>query len=125
MADVIAGVFDRLVADGHDTRLKNVTATVRFDVMDGGRTNRWLLTVKNGDVQVSRKSAPADIVIRCERELAERLFTGKANAMSAVLRGELTVEGSADLLVLIQRLLPRPRAARQKGVAAGYARGPR
>jgi putative sterol carrier protein len=96
---------------------------VRFEVLDGRRTQHWLLTVKNGDIQVSRQNAAADLVIRCERALAERLFTGKANAMSAVLRGELTVEGSADLLVLIQRLLPRPRAARQQAVVAGYTRG--
>jgi alkyl sulfatase BDS1-like metallo-beta-lactamase superfamily hydrolase len=121
MADAVAGIFDSLAARGHDPRLGSVTATVRFDVVDGRRTQHWLLSVKNGDVQVSRKSSAADLVIRCERALAERLFTGKANAMSAVLRGELTVEGSADLLVLIQRLLPRPRAARRKGIAAGYA----
>lgn len=125
MADPVGGVFDRLGAEGHDRRLENVTASVRFDVMDGRRTNRWFLTVKKGDVRVSRKNAPADLVIRCERALAERLFTGKANAMSAVLRGELAIEGSADLLVLIQRLLPRPQAARRKGVAAGYAGRPR
>jgi alkyl sulfatase BDS1-like metallo-beta-lactamase superfamily hydrolase len=124
MADAVAVVLDGLAARGHEPRLAGMTAVVRFDVLDGRRTQPWLLTVKNGDIRVSRKSAAADLVIRCERALAERLFTGKANAMSAVLRGELTVEGSADLLVLIQRLLPRPRAARQKGVVAGYARGP-
>jgi len=125
MTDAMTRVFDGLAEGRHDPRLENVTATVRFDVMDDGRTNRWLLTVKKGDVQASRKSAPADLVIRCERALAERLFAGKANAMAAVLRGELTVEGSADLLVLIQRLLPRPHAARRTEVAAGYAGRPR
>jgi alkyl sulfatase BDS1-like metallo-beta-lactamase superfamily hydrolase len=125
MADAVAVILDGLAARGHDPRLENVSAAVRFDVVDGRRTHHWLLSVKNGDVQVSQKRSAADLVVRCERMLADRLFTGKANAMSAVLRGELTVEGSADLLVLIQRLLPRPRAARRKGVAAGYARGSR
>jgi putative sterol carrier protein len=121
MTDAMTTVVDGLVGRA-DPRLANVTATVRLDVVDGRRTERWLLTVENGDIQISQGNAPADLVIRCERALADRLFTGKANAMSAVLRGELTVEGSADLLVLVQRLLPRPRAARQKGTAAGYAR---
>ena len=125
MTDVVAAVFDELAAIGHAPHLENVNATMRFDVKDGGKTQRWLVTVKKGDVQVSRRNAAADLVIRCDRSLADRLVTGKANAMSAVLRGELTVEGSADLLVLIQRLLPRPRAARKRGVAAGYATGPR
>jgi hypothetical protein len=122
MADAVTRVFDDLAALGHVPRLGGVNAVVRFDVLEGRRTQHWLLTVKNGNVEVARKRSPADVVIRCERTLADRLFTGKANAMSAVLRGELTVEGSADLLVLIQRLLPRPHAARRKGVAAGYAR---
>jgi hypothetical protein len=124
MTDAMTRVVDGLVGRA-DPRLANVTATVRLDVVDGRRTQRWLLTVDNGDIQISQGSAPADLIIRCEAALADRLFTGKANAMSAVLRGELTVEGSADLLVLVQRLLPRPRAARRKGVAAGYARGSR
>jgi putative sterol carrier protein len=122
MTDVIAAVFDQLAARGHEPQLEKATATVRFDVRDGSRTQRWLLTVKKGDLTVSRRNAVADLVIRCDRTLAERLFTGKANAMSAVLRGELAVEGSAELLVLVQRLLPRPRLARRKGLAAGYAR---
>jgi hypothetical protein len=122
VTDPIAAVLDEVAARGHEPLLENVTATVRIDVTEGGRTKRWHLTVNRGDVQVSRKSAAADLVMRCERPLAERLFTGKANAMSAVLRGELAVEGSAELLVLVQRLLPRPRLARRKGVAAGYAR---
>ncbi len=124
MTDAMTRVVDGLVGRA-DPRLENVTATVRLDVVDGRRTQRWLLKVENGDIQISQGSAPADLVIRCERALADRLFTGKANAMAAVLRGELTVEGSADLLVLVQRLLPRPRPARRKGVAAGYARGSR
>jgi len=121
MTDVVAAVFDELAARGHEPQLEKATATVRFDVKDGRRTQRWFLTVKRGDLAVSRRNAAADLVIRCDRALAERLFTGKANAMSAVLRGELAVEGSAELLVLVQRLLPRPRA-RRKGPAAGYAK---
>ncbi len=35
--------------------------------------------------------------------------------MAAVLRGEVAVEGSAELLVLFQRLLPRPRLAPSEG----------
>jgi putative sterol carrier protein len=122
MPDVIAAVFDEVAARGHVPQLEKVNVKVRFDLTEGRRTEHWLLTVSKGDMQVSRKRATADLVIGCERALAERIFTGRANAMSAVLRGELTVTGSAELLVLVQRFLPRPRVARQKGVAAGYAR---
>jgi putative sterol carrier protein len=122
MPDAITRVFEAVGARGHEPQLEKTTAAIRFDFIDGKRTQHWLVTVDKGDIEVSRKRAPADLVIGCERALAERLFTGRANAMSAVLRGELTVEGSAELLVLVQRLLPRPRVTRRRGVAAGYAR---
>jgi putative sterol carrier protein len=102
--------------------LEKVTGSVRFDVIDGSRTQRWLVTVKKGDIAVSRKNAAADLVVRGERELLERVFSGKENALAAVLRGELTISGASELLVLFQRFLPRPHDARRKGVPAGYAR---
>ena len=66
MTDAMTRVVDGLVGRA-DPRLENVTATVRLDVVDGRRTQRWLLTVDNGDIQISQGSAPADLVIRCER----------------------------------------------------------
>ena len=116
-------VFDSLAARGHEPRLEGMTATVRFDVLDG-RTDGAL--APHGEERrhpgLSKERCRPTSSSAASGRCAERLFTGKANAMSAVLRGELAVEGSADLLVLIQRLLPRPRAVRQKGVAAGHAR---
>jgi putative sterol carrier protein len=122
MADPIGGFFDELAARRHEPLLEKVTGTLRFDVTNGRQTRRWLLTVKKGELTVSRNNAAADLVLRGKRPLLERMFKGKANGMSAVLRGELTVEGNSELLVLFQRLLPRPRDVRKKGVAAGYAR---
>ena len=49
------------------------------------------------------------------------MASGKVNAMAAVLRGDLAVEGNAELLVLFQRLLPGPPRRRRKlaSTAAG------
>jgi putative sterol carrier protein len=121
MAEV-AEFFDRLAERDHEPLLAKARGTARFDVSDGRRTERWLVTLDHGDVRVSRRNAAADMVVRADRPLFERIVQGKANALAAVLRGELSVEGSAELLVLFQRLLPRPSDAKRKGVAAGYAR---
>jgi Alkyl sulfatase C-terminal len=126
MADPTTEFFDGLAARGHEPLLDKATGTLRFDVVDGKRTERWFLIVKKGDLTVSRRNVEADLVVRCERPLFEELITGKANAMAAVLRGAMSIAATsgeaAELLVLFQRLLPRPRDARQKGRAAGYAR---
>lgn len=119
--DAVAEHFDALAARGHEPLLEKITATLRFDILNGKRTERWFLTVKKGDVAVSRRNVRADTVIRGQRPLLERLLSGKANAVAAMLRGELSVEGRPELLVQFQRLLPRPGGTRSRGVPAGYA----
>jgi hypothetical protein len=122
-ADAIAAFFDRLAAHGPDPRLAKATGTMRFEIAHGRRTERWFMAVKKGEVSVSRKNSAADLVIHADRPLFERVVRGKANAMAAFLRGEISIEGFApQMLVLFQGLLPRPRDARRVGRAAGYAR---
>jgi hypothetical protein len=48
------------------------------------------------------------------------MVTGRANAMAAVLRGELVVDGSVDLLLMVQRLFGVPRTeARARATSGG------
>jgi putative sterol carrier protein len=122
MADALEEFFEQLGTRGHDRLLAKAEGMARFDIADGKRTERWLLTLDKGHVSVSRKNTAADMVVKVPRPLFERIVQGKANAMAAVLRGELTIEGSTELLVLFQRLLPRPSDAKTRGVEAGYAR---
>src|SRR5262245_1156494 len=100
--------MEGLAARGHEPCLAKASGTVRFDVVDGANTERWLLTVTKGDLAVSRRNARADVVLRGPRRLFEQLVQGNANATAAVLRGALEVEGNLGLIVLVQRLLPRP-----------------
>jgi len=120
--DAVAEFFDGLAARGHEPLLEKTTANLRFDVVDGKRTERWFLVVKKGDLTVSRRNVAADCVIRAERPLLERVFSGNANPVAAFLRGELFVVGRPELILLFQRLLPRSGDARTRGIQAGYAR---
>ena len=122
MADVIAEYFDALAGRGHEQQLEKVSGSVRFDVMEGRRTRRWLVKLKKGDIDVSQRNAAADLVVTGDRDTLERVFSGKMNALATLLRGDLTVDGGSELLVLFQRLLPRPQDATRKGGKAGYAR---
>jgi putative sterol carrier protein len=107
MSDITPGFFEvsRL---GHNPMLASVTATVRFDLEQDGKTDRWFVVIDKGDVSVSRRNVRADCVLRAERSLVEGLVSGRVNAMAALLRGDLVAEGDPQLLVLLQRLFPGP-----------------
>ncbi len=122
MTDATAEFFDELSRRGHEPLLEKASGTLRIDVVDGKRTDRWLVTVEKGDVGVSRRNMRADCVIRTDRALFDGLASGKVNMMAAVLRGALGVEGDVGLLVLFQRLFPGPPKSRGRRHTAGYAR---
>ena len=122
MTDATAEFFGELSERGHEPLLEKASGTIRIDVVDGKRTDRWLVTVRKGDVGVSRRNMRADCVIRTNRALFDGLASGKVNMMAAVLRGAMGVEGAVELLVLFQRLFPGPPRSRSWRHTAGYAR---
>lgn len=119
--DRIAEFMDGVATRGHEPSLANATGTVRFEIVDGRQTERWLLTVTTGELAISRKNVRPDVTLRAPRALFEQIFQGKTNATAAFLRGALQIEGNVELIVLVQRLLPGPPASRRKGRAAGWA----
>jgi putative sterol carrier protein len=110
MADATTTFFDQLRERGHEPMLGRTTATVRVDVHDGRKTERWQVAIKRGDLTVSKRNGPADCILRIERARFDDLATGRLNAMAAALRGVLDVEGDATMLVRFQRLFPAPTA---------------
>lgn len=113
--------FTTLAERGHEPLLEKARGTARFDLVHGEQTDHWLVTVEKGDIAVSRKNVEADCVLHADKALFERVASGEVNAMAAVLRGEIGLEGDPELVVLFQRLFPGPPARRAQGRAAGYA----
>jgi hypothetical protein len=113
-ADPISQFFANLAAPGHLATFEGHSATLRFDVHDGGQVQHWYVAVSNGDVAVTRQNAVtrqskgADAVIHVERPPFEAIVTGRMNAVAALLRGVLTCEGSMAALMMFQRCLPGP-----------------
>jgi len=120
--DPTEGFFAELAERGDEPLLRKANGTTRFDIVDGKRTTRWLVTLDKGRVAVSRRAVGSpDCAIRANKALFDRLASGKENAVAAILRGDLVAEGDWRLLVRMQRLFPGPRKLKRTGTA-GYAR---
>jgi putative sterol carrier protein len=111
MSDATADFFADLKRRGHEPSLARTSGTVRFELEDGGSTERWLVSIDHGDLGVSRRSGPADCSVRTQKAVFDRLATGELNAVTALLRGAVSAEGNWELLVLFQRLLTGPVGA--------------
>jgi putative sterol carrier protein len=122
MADAIAEFFGALDSRGHEPILEKTSGTLRFDVKNGKRIERWSVSVNRGDVAVSRRNTAADCVVRLDRPILEAIVSGRSNATAAMLRGIVSVEGDLELIVLFQRLFSRPQNLGDEPPAAGDAR---
>jgi hypothetical protein len=122
MPDATAGFFAALGDHGHDPRLRKASGSIRFDIVNGKRTERWHVTLDKGEVRISRRNARADAVLTAERTLFNRLVSGQTNVVAALLREELDVEGNVNLLVLFRRLLPAPPRSRRRRPAASRSK---
>ncbi len=114
MADATEAFFADLGGRGHEPLLRKTSGTMRFDLHDGEKVDRWFVSVTKGDITVTRRNVKADCLISGDKTLFERVATGRTNAMAALLRGALDAEGDVQLLVLFQRLFPGPLRARRR-----------
>ena len=104
--------FAELAGRAHEPLLRKASGTTCFEVVDGRRTRRWLVAVERGDLTVTRGGGDAACVMQADKAAIDKVASGRLNAVAAVLRGDLRVEGDWRLLVLIQRLFPGPRRRR-------------
>ena len=123
MSDATTRFFADLGSIDHHPLLAKASGSLRFELSEGQAVERWRVEVRKGDVAVSHKAGVADCVLRAPKSLFDRIASGRENAMAAVLRGALVVEGNIDLLLAFQRILPSPpRRRAAAGSTAGQAR---
>jgi putative sterol carrier protein len=95
--------------DGREVpSLAKARGTIRFDLADNGRTKHVRVELDRGRISVSRGAGAADCVVRMDAKLFGDVATGKANPLAALLRGVLTFDGDAELLVLFRRAIAEP-----------------
>ena len=96
--------FEQLAEREHEPLLEKVNGTLRFDLKDNGKTARWRVAIKKGDIAVSRTNEAADCVVRTDRATFEKIVAGKTHPFTAMLRGTVGIEGDSELIVLFQRV---------------------
>ena len=101
----ILGEFARR---GREPSLASRSGTVRIELAHGGKTRSWRVTLAKGEIAVARGAGKADTVIRADPDVFDQIAEGRVNAMAALLRGLVTVEGDAGLALSLERLLPGP-----------------
>jgi hypothetical protein len=120
--DAVAVFFEDLAGRGYDPLLRGVSGTVRFDLLSGKTTERWLIAIRKGNLAVSRRNVAADTIVRMSRTLFEAVASGETNLLPEMLRGEVVLEGDYRLMILVRRTFRRRLAVRQPETAAGHAR---
>jgi putative sterol carrier protein len=110
MVDATTQFFAALGNRGHEPLLENARGTLLVELANGAEIEHWLVSIDKGDVEVSNGNGEADCTLRARREIFDGLARGEVNAMAALLRGAVLVEGDSELLVLFQRLFPSPNA---------------
>ena len=73
MADATAEFFDGLSRRGHEPLLGKLRATVRFDIVDGNRTDHWMLGLDDGDLECPDRTATPDCVIQADKAAFDKV----------------------------------------------------
>jgi hypothetical protein len=108
MPDAITEFFDQLGGRGYEPFWARTVGTVRVEVVDENSTDVWDVVIDKGHVSVTHGDGECECGLRVPRSLFEQLTRGEANAMAAVLRGDITCTGDVELLFALQRIFPGP-----------------
>ncbi|MGW5669131.1 SCP2 sterol-binding domain-containing protein [Micromonospora sp. NPDC003776] len=100
------------VAGAHPDLPENTAGSLRLDVRDGSRTEHWFLLIDRQQVRVARSFDEAELVVRADRDVFDRIVDGHLHPAAALLRNDLTVQGNLRLLLALRRLFPGPPDAR-------------
>ena len=114
--------FDRLASGESVAVLGSTKGTIRFDLLDGKRTEHWHVALNRGSVAVTRADDPADCVIRSTRSVFDEIADGRMSPLPAALRGQVGIEGDQTLLVRFQRLFPAGKRKPAKASARTVGR---
>lgn len=112
MPDPTTEFFEQLDRKGHEPVLDEVNGTIRIDLRDEHGIEHWFVTIKDGDVHVSREDRPADCVMQTTRSVFDQLVTGQLHQLQGWLRNLFRVHGEVLLFRIFGNVFPGPAGAR-------------
>jgi putative sterol carrier protein len=104
MGDATDEFFAGLRERGYDRWLAKKHGSARFELTRDGDLHQFTIFMDNGRVSVVNEGKEADAVVRADRETFGRMVCGDLYFLTAVLRGELSVEGDPRLFPILRRL---------------------
>ncbi|NYH43663.1 hypothetical protein HNR22_003390 [Micromonospora jinlongensis] len=123
MTEAAERFFESLPARAPDVLGGLADGTLQIDLGSDHRTEHWLVRMRPGSVRVSRERGPADAIWFSSAALFDRLITGEAQGVAAVLRNESTFSGNVVLFLAFRRFFPDPPGTRDpRDVARRAAR---
>lgn len=114
--DLIDAFFDELGRRGYDPLLGRLSTTGRFEICDGDRVERWVLTVHRGHPAMTPDAKDIGWVVRVERGVFTQLVTGEVSALESLMRGALsfTLIDESQRFSLLTRLFAGAPATRTR-----------
>ena len=118
--DQIDHFFEELRGRGRNPLLERTSGTLLVELVDGGKSENWYVTIHRGDIDTSSKGSDPDCTVRTQRSTFLDIISGKLNPMAGLLRGLIAVDGKIALLVALQTFFSPSKGATDQRVA-GYA----
>ncbi|MEV1154012.1 SCP2 sterol-binding domain-containing protein [Micromonospora chokoriensis] len=112
MTEAAERFFESLPARAPDVLGGLTDGTLQIDLGTDHQTDHWLVRMRPGSVQVSRERGPADAIWYSSAALFDRLISGEAQSVAAVLRNESTFSGNVVLFLAFRRFFPNPPGTR-------------
>lgn len=100
MAPSAREIFERN-KNMNEPYLKGVHGTFSFDIENAGN---WYVVVDDGKLTITEVKKDADCTIRCDEQEFVDIAEGRKNMLTAVLRGEMTIQGDAALAQKVHAL---------------------
>ncbi|MGI5524185.1 hypothetical protein ACQEUX_25055 [Micromonospora sp. CA-259024] len=123
MTEAAERFFESLPTRAHNVLGGLADGTLQIDLGSDHRTEHWLVHMRPGSVRVSRERGAADAIWYSSAALFDRLISGEAQGVAAVLRNESTFSGNVVLFLAFRRFFPNPPGTRDPRYVARKAAG--
>jgi len=98
--------FEQLKSALDPSLVQKVKGIYQFDIKGaGGKTQSWLVDLKNGSGSIKTGTGPNDCLLSLSDDDFVDLFSGKLKAQSAYMQGRLKIKGNMGLAMKLELLM--------------------